>query len=65
MSSIFLSKASSYGRAVKPVEIIQTHLFLPGDCACKLKRAMKYPCLDFSTVEQGQVACKAELALNR
>ena len=65
MSSIFLSKASSYGRAVEPVEIIQTHVslvFLPGDCACKLKR---YPCLDFSTVEQGQVACEAELALNR
>ena len=68
MSSIFLSKASSYGRAVEPVEIIQTHVslvFLPGDCARKLKRAMKYPCLDFSTVEQRRMACEAELALNR
>ncbi len=51
----FLSKASSYGTAVEPVEIIQTHVslvFLAGDCAYKLKRAMKFPYLDFSTVEQ-------------
>jgi uncharacterized protein len=65
---IFLSKASSYGTAVEPVEIIQTHaslVFLAGDCAYKLKRAMKFPYLDFSTVEQRRVACEAELALNR
>jgi hypothetical protein len=46
----FLSKASSYGTAVEPVKIIQTHVslvFLAGDCAYKLKRTMKYPCLDF------------------
>jgi len=68
MSSIFLSKASSYGTAVEPVEIIQTHVslvFLAGDCAFKLKRAMKFPYLDFSTVEQRRVDCEAELALNR
>jgi aminoglycoside phosphotransferase family enzyme len=45
MSSILLSKASSYGTAVEPVEIIQTHVslvFLAGDCAYKLKRKMKF-----------------------
>jgi uncharacterized protein len=53
---------------VEPAEIIQTHVslvFLAGDCAHKLKRAMKFPYLDFSTVEQRRVACEAELALNR
>ena len=51
----FLSKPSSYGAAVEPVEIIQTHVslvFLVGDRAYKLKRAMKFPYLDFSAVEQ-------------
>jgi len=64
----FLSKASSYGAAVERVEIIQTHVslvFLAGDRAYKLKRAIKFPYLDFSTVEQRRVACEAELALNR
>ena len=67
MSSIFLSKASPYGRAVEPVEIIQTHVslvLLAGDCAYKLKRAIKFPPPDLSTVEQRWAACEAELALN-
>jgi uncharacterized protein len=48
--------------------IIQTHVsavFLAGDCAYRLNRAMKFPYLNFSTVEQRQVACEAEPALNR
>lgn len=46
----FLSKASSYGTAVEPVEIIQTHVsrvFLAGDCAYKLKRARNFPTSTF------------------
>jgi aminoglycoside phosphotransferase family enzyme/predicted kinase len=64
----FLSKACSYGTAVERVEIIQTHVslvFLAGAQAYKLKRAIKFPYLDFSTAERRQVACEAELALNR
>ena len=64
----FLSKASSYGAATEPVDIIETHvslLFLVGDRAYKLKRAVKLPYLDFSTAEQRRAACEAELALNR
>ena len=64
----FLSKASSYGAATEPVDIVETHvslLFLVGDRAYKLKRAVKLPYLDFSTAEQRRVACEAELALNR
>src|SRR5271165_1375939 len=64
----FLSRPSSYGAAVERVDIIETHVslvFLAGDHAYKLKRAMKFPYLDFSFAEQRQVACEAELALNR
>ena len=39
--------------------------FLAGDRAYKLKRAVKFPYLDYSTAEQRRAACEAELALNR
>src|SRR5229473_5874328 len=64
----FLSKPSSYGAAVERVEIIETHasiVFLVGNRAYKLKRAVKYPYLDFSTAERRHAACIAELKLNR
>jgi len=64
----FLSDPSSYGKGVDRVEIIETHVslvFLAGDCAYKLKQAVKYPYLDFSTAERRRRACEAELALNR
>jgi aminoglycoside phosphotransferase family enzyme len=64
----FLGRPSSYGAAVERVEIIETHasiVFLAGECAYKLKRAVKYSYLDFSTAERRRVACEAELRLNR
>jgi aminoglycoside phosphotransferase family enzyme/predicted kinase len=64
----FLSDPSSYGDGVDRVETIETHaslVFLAGSRAYKLKRAVKYPYLDFSTVELRRQACAAELALNR
>ena len=64
----FLSEPSSYGPGVERVEIIETHVslvFLAGDRAYKLKRAVKYPYLDFSTAEYRRQACEAELVLNR
>ena len=64
----FLSRPSSYGAVVERVDIIETHVslvFLAGERAYKLKRAVKFPYLDFSTAEQRRIACEAELALNR
>jgi uncharacterized protein len=64
----FLRKPSSYGHGVERVKVIETHasfVFLAGDRAYKLKRAVKFPYLDFSTAERRRVACEAELALNR
>jgi aminoglycoside phosphotransferase family enzyme/predicted kinase len=64
----FLSRPSSYGAAVERVDIIETHVslvFLAGDHAYKLKRAIKFPYLDFSSAKQRRIACEAELVLNR
>src|SRR5712691_6581467 len=64
----FLSDPSSYPPGAGPVEIIETHasiVFLTGTRVYKLKRAVKYPYLDFSTVARRRAACTAELKLNR
>ena len=64
----FLGRPSSYGAGVERVETIETHVslvFLAGERAYKLKRAVELPYLDFSTVERRREACAAELALNR
>src|SRR6266581_3121998 len=64
----FLSNPASYGGGVERVEIIETHaslVFIAGERAYKLKRAVKYPYLDFSTAEQRRRACESELLLNR
>jgi uncharacterized protein len=64
----FLSEPTSYGAAVERVDIVETHaslVFLAGDRAYKLKRAVKYPYLDFSTAADRKRVCEAELALNR
>ncbi len=57
-------------RAGRPgeVEIIQTHLSvvcLAGEYAYKLKKAVKLPFADFSTLEKRRLFCEQELRLNR
>jgi uncharacterized protein len=64
----FLKIPSSYGPGVDRVEVIETHaslVFIAGDRVFKLKRAVAYPYLDFSTVDLRRRACEAELVLNR
>jgi aminoglycoside phosphotransferase family enzyme/predicted kinase len=64
----YLSCPGSYGSGITAVEIITTHasmVFLAGDRAFKLKRAVRYSYLDFSTPALRRDACKTELALNR
>lgn len=62
----FLSRPDSFG--VEAVETIETHasiVFLAGARALKLKRAVRYSYLDYSTPERRRAACEAELAINR
>jgi uncharacterized protein len=63
----FLSRPETYGIPEHPVRI-DTHaaiVFLAGARAYKMKRAVRYPFLDFSTLERRRAVCEAELALNR
>jgi len=64
----FLSRPKTYGAAVTTVDTVETHIsvvFLAGTRAFKLKRAVKYPYLDFSTLELRRTYCEAEVAVNR
>ncbi|SFG01298.1 hypothetical protein SAMN05518801_105176 [Novosphingobium sp. CF614] len=63
----FLSDPATYPVG-EPIERIDTHaaiIFLAGERAYKLKRAIRYPYLDFSTAAKRKTVCEAELALNR
>ena len=62
----FLSAPANHGGAV--VERIDTHistLFLAGDRVFKLKKAVKLPFLNFTSLAARKAACEAELAINR
>ena len=62
----FLANPATHGGA--PVRRIDTHsavVFLAGDRAFKVKRAVRYSYLDFSTLAQRRAACEAELEINR
>lgn len=62
----FLESPSTHGRA--SVERIDTHtaiVFLAGARAYKLKRAVRFDYLDFSTRERRRALCEAEVRLNR
>ncbi len=62
----FLRDPVSHG-GIKPREIV-THIsriFLVGDRALKLKRAVKLPFVDFSELDTRIRTCRREVALNR
>jgi len=62
----FLGAPSTHGGA--RVERIETHasiVFLVGERAYKLKRAVRFDYLDFSTSERRRLLCEAEVRLNR
>jgi uncharacterized protein len=64
----FLSRGASYGLPAERVETIGTHssvIFLIDDRAYKLKRAIQFSALDYSTRRLRERACRAELVLNR
>jgi uncharacterized protein len=61
----FLADPATHGG--QKVSRIDTHaasVFLAGDRALKVKRAVRFPFLDYSTLEKRKAACEAELAVN-
>ena len=63
----FLSDATNYAETgdVKRIDTHISHVFLVGDQAYKLKRAVKMEYVDFSTIQKRRDACQKELELNR
>ena len=65
-SLAFLGDPRTHGLN-SPVVRIDTHaaaVFLCGSDAYKMKRAVKFPFLDFSTLERRRSACEAEVTVN-
>jgi len=63
----FLSDARAYGLAgpVKRIDTQSSVVFLAGDDVYKVRRAIRLPFLDFSTLEKRRAACEAEIEVNR
>ena len=64
----FLSDTASYAARPAIVERAATHgaiVFLAGGEAFKMKRAVRLPYLDFSTLERRRAVLERELAINR
>ena len=63
----FLSDPHKHSQA-NTIQRIDTHaamVFLIGPLACKIKRAVAYPFLDFSTLEKRRLACAHEIKVNQ
>src|SRR4051812_5457443 len=63
--TITFLKATGLGLSVETVSTHISVIVLEGDRALKLKRAVRFPYLDFSTAERRLAACEAELRFNR
>jgi uncharacterized protein len=64
----FLSRGASYGQPGAEVTRVETHgaiVFLVGEHAYKLKRAVRFSFLDYSTLAARERFCRAEYMLNR
>lgn len=64
----FLRRPDAYGCAPHEVSTRETHmswLFSARDRVYKLKKPVRFPFLDFSTLAKRERACRAEIVLNR
>lgn len=64
----FLSRPEHYGLPGAKIERVETHgaiVFLIDDMAYKLKRAVKFPYMDYSTPQKRKAMCERELEINR
>lgn len=64
----FLAAPAAYGAGIADVERFETHgafVFLAGDHAYKIKRAVRYAYMDFSTLELRHRACLREVEINQ
>jgi aminoglycoside phosphotransferase family enzyme len=60
-----LGDPSTHGAAARRIDTHTASVFLAGDRAYKVKRSVRFPFLDYSTLAYRKAACEAELAVNR
>jgi uncharacterized protein len=63
-----LARPAAYDHDVTAVRVAETHIswvFLTGEYAYKVKKPLKFPFLDFSSLERRRHFCEEELRLNR
>ncbi|HEY1982031.1 MAG TPA: AAA family ATPase [Xanthobacteraceae bacterium] len=53
------------GAEIRRFDTHGASVFLAGDRVIKVKRAVRYPFLDYSTLDKREAACRAELEVNR
>jgi hypothetical protein len=58
-------RAGQVGGEVVRRETHMSWVFLVGDRAFKLKKPVRFSYLDFSTLAHREIACRAEVSLNR
>ena len=61
----FLADSATHGAPVRRIDTHAASVFLAADRALKVKRAVRFPFLDYSTLETRKAACETELAVNR
>jgi aminoglycoside phosphotransferase family enzyme/predicted kinase len=62
----FLANPATHrGAQVTRINTHAASVFLAGDRAFKIKRAVRFPFLDYTTLEKRKAACDAEIAVNR
>src|SRR5262245_20466953 len=62
----FLADRATHGEgAVKRIDTHAASVFLVSERALKVKRAVRFPFLDYSTLAKRKAACEAELAINQ
>lgn len=66
-SAVFdwLASPSTHGVATRRIETHGAMVVLAGDKAFKVKRAVRFPFMDYSTLERRRAACEAEVKVNR
>lgn len=64
----FLKNPANYPTEIEMVDVHETHgamIFLAGDFAYKIKKAVKFPYMDFSTLAKRRHFCKREISINQ
>src|SRR5262245_43530125 len=63
--ALLSNPATHGGETVRRIDTHAASVFLVGARAYKVKRAVRFPFLDYSTPEKRKAACEAELEVNR